>query len=187
MFVYFLVRMRKCTWVSLKRPCSYIESVGVFWILFSCGFPHRNFLLLLLTQKKKYAERTQKKKETKLVSSFAWLCCCYYCGFMMHESRGNWTRRYGQPHGGRVHRGLLFFLGIFSGGYSSKGENPIFFFLSSEVKEVVSHQHNRDGTLDFSTARYYSPSRLHDVRSPCKDTPTSNTTASSFTTGRTVK
>lgn len=137
MFVYFLVRMRKCTWVSLKRPCSYIESVGVFWILFSCGFPHRNFLLLLLTKKKKkYAERTQKKKETKLVSSFAWLCCCYYCGFMMHESRGNWTRRYGQPHGGRVHRGLLFFWGIFSGGYSSKGENPIFFFCRAKLKKL---------------------------------------------------
>lgn len=95
-FVYFLVRMRKCTRVSLKRPCSYRIRWG--FLHFPAVFPPTGIFSFLFQP---------KKKETKLVSSFAWLCCCYYCGFM-HESRGNWTRRYGQPLGRRVHRGLLF-------------------------------------------------------------------------------
>lgn len=166
--------MRKCTRVSLKRPCSYRIRWG--FLHFPAVFPPPEFSPSYFNQRKKKRNLSLLSHGFVVVITVA--LCTNHAGIergdMVNCTAGGFTEDF-------------YFCIFFKEVVFVKGGKPDFIFWSSEVKEVVSHQHNRDGTLDFSTARYYSPSRLHDVRSPCKDTPTSNTTASSFTTGRTVK
>lgn len=123
MFVYFLVRMRKCTRVSLKRPCSYRIRWG--FLHFPAVFPHRNFLLLILTK--------EKRNETCLFFRMALLLLLLwlYARITRELNAAIWStaRRAGSPR-------TFIFVFFLRRLYSSKGENPILFFGRAKLKKL---------------------------------------------------
>ncbi len=170
--------MRKCTRVSLKRPCSFRIRWG--FLHFPAVFPTGIFSFF----KKKYiqsAYRKKKKRNLSLLShGFVVVITVVLCTNHARMNAAIWStaRRAGSP------RTFFFLFFFFREVLFVKGGKTRFF--RAKLKKLC-----RINVIVMAllTSPPRAIIRRHGCTTslPCKDTQTSNTTASSFTTGRTVK